>query len=166
MIFNSEVLSLFQTILPGKCQAHAKHGAIQYSLMHFYRNIHTSHARHDQIKRYFALHDMCRTWLCELATFLPCARPQGVTATMANSPSLNSLILHHWWHDRNRAEHGMWRYMWALLAVAGTCLALAWQYGVDQALFCLLFKGRLRIFIRYLLCPKTEDRFRRCRVGL
>ena len=142
MIFNFEVLSLFHTILPGKCQAHAKHGTIQYSLIYLYWNIHTSHARHMpvMIKSKDILPCTClawhvssmAVWISNVPALCPCARPQGVIAMMANSPSLNSLILHHWWHDRNRAEHGMWLYMWALLAVVGTCLACAWHLPVSM----------------------------------
>ena len=60
------------------CQAHAKHGTIQYSLMHFYRNIYTINARHMPvtIKAKDILQGTWRAWLCELATFQSCARPR------------------------------------------------------------------------------------------
>ena len=101
------------------CKAHSKPG--------------TCHARHDQSKRYFAGHvPGMAVWISNVPVV---CKASGRNSNDGQFPSLDSHILHHWCHDKNWAEHGMWWYVWTLLAVPGTCPALAWQYGVDQALF-------------------------------
>ena len=120
------LLGMIYTILPGTCQVHAKHGTIQYSSMDFYRNIHTRHARHMPvtINTKDILSGTCLAWhLPSMAMWISNVPVVHIVIAMVvNSPSLSSRILHHWWHDMTRAEYGMWRYVWTLLAWPGMCL--------------------------------------------